>query len=68
MEIRSVGRSGLRVSRIHLSYGFAQYHLAGISNTVTLAARFSDFRKRPVGEVPRRKRRQDAAPAPGSTP
>jgi len=59
---------GLRVSRIHLSYGFAQYHLAGISNTVTLAARFSDFRKRPVGEVPRRKRRQDGAPAPGSTP
>ena len=34
---------GLRVSKLHISYGFAQYHLAGISNTFTLAVRFSDF-------------------------
>jgi hypothetical protein len=36
---------GLRVSKVHLSYGFAQLHLAGISNTITLAVRFSDFKK-----------------------
>ncbi len=34
---------GLRVSRIHISYGYSQLHLAGISNTFTLAARFADF-------------------------
>lgn len=36
---------GLRVSKMHLSYGFSQLHLAGISNTLTLAVRFSDFQK-----------------------
>ncbi len=36
---------GLKVSKLHLSYGFSQLHLAGISNTLTLAVRFSDFRK-----------------------
>lgn len=36
---------GLRVSKVHLSYGFSQLHLAGIRNTITLAVRFSDFRK-----------------------
>jgi hypothetical protein len=36
---------GLRVSKLHLSYGFSQLHLAGISNTFTLAVRFSDFKK-----------------------
>ncbi|MCB0795921.1 MAG: type IX secretion system protein PorQ [Flavobacteriales bacterium] len=37
---------GLRVSKFHLSYGFAQYHTAGISNTITLATRFSDFKRK----------------------
>lgn len=37
---------GMRISKVHLSYGFAQYHLAGISNTITLAARFADFTRR----------------------
>lgn len=36
---------GLRVSRVHVSYGFSQLHLAGISNTFTLAARFADFKR-----------------------
>lgn len=36
---------GLRVSKVHISYGFSQLHLAGIRNTITLAVRFSDFRK-----------------------
>jgi hypothetical protein len=36
---------GLRVSRIHVSYGYSQLHLAGISNTFTLAARFADFKR-----------------------
>ncbi len=60
---------GLRVSKVHVSYGFAQYHLAGISNTITLAARFSDFKKRPPGQERERKRRRKEegdvpAPAP----
>ncbi|MCC6400663.1 MAG: type IX secretion system protein PorQ [Flavobacteriales bacterium] len=60
---------GLRVSKVHLSYGFAQYHLAGISNTITLAARFSDFKKRPPGQEPeRRRKRKDEAPAPVAVP
>lgn len=36
---------GLKVSRLHFSYGFSQLHVAGISNTITLAVRFSDFQK-----------------------
>lgn len=36
---------GLKVSKLHLSYGFSQLHLAGISNTITLAVRFSDFQR-----------------------
>ncbi|HRH36861.1 MAG TPA: type IX secretion system protein PorQ [Flavobacteriales bacterium] len=36
---------GLRVSKFHISYGFSQLHLAGISNTFTIAARFADFKK-----------------------
>jgi hypothetical protein len=36
---------GLRVSRIHVSYGYSQLHLAGISNTFTLAARFADLKR-----------------------
>ncbi len=36
---------GIKVSKLHFSYGFSQLHLAGISNTFTLAVRFSDFQK-----------------------
>ena len=36
---------GLRVKKIHVSYGYSQLHLAGISNTFTLAARFADFKR-----------------------
>ena len=36
---------GLRVSKFHISYGYAQLHLAGISNTFTIATRLADFRK-----------------------
>jgi hypothetical protein len=36
---------GLRVSKLHISYGYSQLNLAGISNTFTLAARFADFKK-----------------------
>lgn len=36
---------GLRVSKIHISYAYSQLHLAGISNTFTLACRFADFKK-----------------------
>ncbi len=36
---------GLRVSKLHLSYGFSQLHLAGISNTFSIAVRFADFKK-----------------------
>ena len=49
---RAVGLSfglGLRVSKVHISYGFSQLHLAGIRNTITLAVRFSDFKKKVEG-------------------
>ncbi len=36
---------GLRVKKMHISYGYSQLNLAGVSNTFTLAARFADFRK-----------------------
>jgi hypothetical protein len=36
---------GLRVSKFHVSYAYSQLHLAGISNTISLAVRFSDFKK-----------------------
>lgn len=36
---------GLRISKFHIAYGFSQLHLAGISNTLSLAVRFADFRK-----------------------
>ncbi|MCW5898612.1 MAG: type IX secretion system protein PorQ [Flavobacteriales bacterium] len=36
---------GVRVSKFHISYGYSQLHLAGISNTFTLATRFADFKK-----------------------
>jgi hypothetical protein len=36
---------GLKVSRFHISYGYSQLHLAAISNTITLAVRFADFKR-----------------------
>lgn len=36
---------GLRVTKLHISYGFSQLHLAGVSNTFTIAVRFADFKK-----------------------
>ncbi len=36
---------GLKVSKFHISYGYSQLHLAGISNTITLAVRFADLKK-----------------------
>ncbi|MCB0764322.1 MAG: type IX secretion system protein PorQ [Flavobacteriales bacterium] len=36
---------GLRVSKLHVSYGFSQLHLAGVSNTFTLALRFADLKR-----------------------
>lgn len=36
---------GLKVSKVIVSYGFAQYHLAGTSNTFTVALRFSDLKR-----------------------
>ena len=40
--------AGIRVARIHVSYGYAQYHLAGANNSFTVAIRLSDFRKQPA--------------------
>jgi len=37
---------GLKVSKIHVSYGYSQINLAGISNTFTVAVRFADFKKK----------------------
>lgn len=36
---------GLRVSKVHVSYSYAQFNPAGASNTITLAMRFSELRK-----------------------
>jgi len=36
--------AGLRVSKVHMSYGFAQFNPAGASNTITLALRFADLK------------------------
>lgn len=36
---------GLKVSKLHLSYGFAQYYPGSASNTISLAIRFADFKK-----------------------
>lgn len=40
---------GLRVSKLHLSYGFAQFFPGSASNTISLAIRFADFKKAPSG-------------------
>lgn len=36
---------GLRVSKAHLSYGYSQINLSGVSNTITLSVRFDDFKR-----------------------
>lgn len=36
---------GLKVSKLHLSYGFAQFFPGSASNTISLAVRFADFKK-----------------------
>jgi hypothetical protein len=42
---------GLRVAKIHLSYGYYQFNVAGASNAISLAVRFNDFKKaeKPAG-------------------
>lgn len=35
--------AGLKIYKFHLSYSYAQYNLAGISNHLTVTTRFSDF-------------------------
>lgn len=36
---------GIRLKKLHLSYGRGAYHIGGIPNNFTLALRFADFRK-----------------------
>lgn len=36
---------GLKVSKLHLSYSYAQFNPAGASNTISLAVRFADWKK-----------------------
>ena len=48
--------AGIRVAKIHVSYGYAQYNLAGASNSFTVAVRLNDFHKQPAPK-----------PAPGPT-
>jgi len=36
---------GLRVSKAHISYGYSQVNLSGVSNTLTLSVRFDDFKR-----------------------
>lgn len=36
---------GLKVSKLHVSYSYAQFNPAGASNTISLALRFGDLRK-----------------------
>ena len=37
---------GIKVSKLHLSYGRAAYHLAGAPNYITLRTNFSEFSKK----------------------
>jgi hypothetical protein len=36
---------GMKVSRVILSYSYAQFNPAGASNTFTLAMRFADLKR-----------------------
>ena len=40
---------GVKVSKLHLSYAFAQFYPGSASNTISLAVRFADFKKAPAG-------------------
>ncbi|MBP8822175.1 MAG: type IX secretion system protein PorQ [Flavobacteriales bacterium] len=40
---------GLRVSKLHVSYSYAQFNPAGASNTFTLALRFADLKRNTAG-------------------
>jgi hypothetical protein len=40
---------GMKVSRVILSYSYAQFNPAGASNAFSLALRFSDLKRRPAG-------------------
>lgn len=44
--------AGLRVSKVHVSYGFAQFNPAGASNTITLALRFADLKPKAAAPAP----------------
>ncbi len=44
--------AGLRVSKVHVSYGFAQFNPAGASNTITLALRFADLKPKAAEPAP----------------
>jgi len=48
---------GLKVSKLHVSYGYAQFNPAGASNTITLALHFADLKPKAMG-----------APAPAPEP
>jgi len=38
---------GLKISKLHISYGSARYHLAESSNLFSITTKFSDFKKKP---------------------
>ncbi len=38
---------GVKVSKLHLSYGYTQFNPAGASNTITLAVRFGELKAAP---------------------
>lgn len=48
---------GLKVTRLHLSYGFAQFYPGSASNTISLAVRFADWKK-PTPEEQERMERE----------
>lgn len=50
--------AGLRVSKLHMSYSYAQFNAAGASNTITLALRFADLKAKPAAPP------TEAAPVP----
>ena len=43
---------GMKVSRVILSYSYAQFNPAGASNTFTLALRFADLKRKTADQGP----------------
>ena len=43
---------GLKVSKLHVSYAYAQYNPAGASNTITLSLRFADWKPKVAAPAP----------------